>query len=310
MAEARADVRNADTHTIARRRAGAGRSRPARDHTLPAAILEAAQLPLDPPLPDVRLPMKKPHWKAAHYAVDVLEERFPKAEVAEETDILFSEAGMRGQSRLRPDMFVALSVPRSETLADFDIDELGAPDFVLEVLSRTTWRLDLGRKLDCYQKLGVRECLFFDPTGEDLAGNGKELWGYALTASARQPLAEGVLANGERYVSSEVLGLVAYVLARVPPARAGETWALRMRWRDPATDADLPYFGEVQAEAVAQRERAQAAENERDVQKMLLAAEQERASAAEERLRTEQARAEAALAKVAELGRMLRPPRP
>ena len=304
MAAARADVRKAATHTIAPRRPGAGQSRPAKekpDYTLPEAILEAEHLPLDPPLPDVRLPMKKPHWKAAHYTVDVLEERFPKAEVAEETDILFSEAGKRGQSRLRPDMFVALSVPRSDTLADFDIDELGAPDFVLEVLSRTTWDLDLGRKLDCYQKLGVRECLFFDPTGEDLAGNGKELWGYALTASERQPLAEGVLPNGERTVSSEVLGLTAYVLERVPPARPRETWALRMRWRDSATGADLPYTSEMHAEAAThrrlvaeQRQRAQAAEKERDAQKVLVAAERERA--------------EAALAKVAELEQMLRAP--
>lgn len=263
MAEAHAHAYEANSPTVARRRAGAGEDLPAGDWQidgpLPDAILESPNLPLDPPLPDVRLPMKKPHWKATHYAVDVFEGRFPKAEVAEETDILFSEADRRGQSRLRPDFLVALDVPRSKTLADFDVDELGAPDFVMEVLSRTTWELDLGRKLDVYQKIGVRECLFFDPTGEDLAGNGKELWGYALTPNERRPLAEGVLPNGERCVYSAVLGMAAYVLERVPPAKQGETWALRMCWRDPATGDDMPDYSQVRAGEAQARAEAEAA---------------------------------------------------
>ena len=247
MAEAHAHVQEVAPPAKARRRPRASERPPAGDWQiegpLPDSILESPNLPHDPPLPDVRLPMKKPHGKAAYYAVDVFEERFPKAEVTSETDILFSEAGRRGKSRLRPDFLVALSVPRSKTLADFDVAKLGAPDFVMEVLSRTTWELDLGRKLDVYQKIGVRECLFFDPTGEDLAGNGKELWGYALTPNERRPLEEGVLPNGERCVRSAVLGMVAYVLERVPPAEWGETWAVRMCWRDPATGEDMPDYG-------------------------------------------------------------------
>ena len=43
--------------------------------------------------------------------------------------------------------------------------------FVLEVLSHSTWEHDLGRKLDCYQQIGVRECLLFDATG---AGRTRE----------------------------------------------------------------------------------------------------------------------------------------
>ena len=278
MTEARADVRNVEHRPIVQLQPRAGERRTANggpiERQLPYLLVNAAHLPIDPPLPDVPLPVKKPHSKAAGYSVDVLEERFPTAEVVEEVDILFGEAGNRDKSRLRPDMFVALSVPRSDTLADFDVDELGAPDFILEVLSRTTWRIDLRRKLNTYQKLGVRECLFFDPTGENLARNGRELWGYALTPTSRQALEERRLSNGERCIYSEVLGLVAYVLERVPPNRPGETWALKMRWRDPATDEDLLYRSEVQAEAEAQRRRA-----------------------------------EAALAKVAELERMIRAPR-
>ena len=303
MAEAYTHVQEVNPPAEARRSPSVGERLPAGDWhihgPLPDAILESPNLPLDPPLPDVRLPMKKPHWKAAHYAVDVFEGRFPKAEVAEETDILFSEVGRHGQSRLRPDFFVALSVPRSATLADFDVDELGAPDFIMEVLSRTTRALDLGRKLEVYQKIGVREYLLFDPTGEDLAGNGKELWGYALTPNERRPLAEGVLPNGERYVRSAVLGMVAYVMERVPPAKQGETWALRMRWRDPATGEDMPDYGQMQAgeaRARADAARARAAEVQAQAE----------AQAERTRAQAESARTEAAQRRIAELEEQLR----
>ena len=44
-----------------------------------------------------------------------------------------------------------------------------APDFVLEVVSRSTWREDVGRKRQVYERLGVPEYWQYDPTGEYLA---------------------------------------------------------------------------------------------------------------------------------------------
>ena len=93
----------------------------------------------------------------------------------------------------------------------------------------------------------MRECLLFDPTGKDLAGVGKELWGFALTPERREPLAEQLLPNGERGVRSAVLGLVAYVAERTPPAAPNETWALAMRWPDPAAAADIPDYDQARA---------------------------------------------------------------
>ena len=310
MAEAHAHVQEVAPPAKTRRRPLASERPPPGDWQiegpLPDAILESPNLPRDPPLPDVPLPETKAHRKATRYAVGVFEERFPNAEVTAETDILFSEAGRRGKSRLRPDFLVALSVPRSKTLADFDVAKLGAPDFVMEVLSRTTWELDLGRKLDVYQKIGVRECLFFDPTGEDLAGNGKELWGYALTPNERRPLEEGVLPNGERCVRSAVLGMVAYVLERVPPARWGETWAVRMCWRDPETGEDKPDYsqsraGEAQARAGEAQARAEAQAERAKAQAEKAKAEEERAAA-----QLERAKAQAAQRRIAELEEELR----
>ena len=227
--------------------------------------------PLDPPLEDVRIPVKAPHATATAYSRAALMHRFPNAEAGDDLHMLFTEpskgkessagkdssAGKnkKGQSRLSPDVLVALDVPRRSTRADYDADLLGPPSFVLEVLSRSTWKHDIGRKLDCYQQVGVRECLLFDVTGENLAGVGKDLWGFALTPECRKPLDECVLPNGQRGVRSDVLGLVAYIAKRTPPSAPRETWALTMRWHDPATAEDIPDYDESRAEAQAAQQR-------------------------------------------------------
>ena len=198
--------------------------------------------PLDPPLADVRMPLKRPHAVATTYSCNALMHRFPDADVGDDLMMAFTEPGQREQSRLSPDVMVALNVPRRATRSDYDADELGPPDFVLEVLSESTWRHDLGRKLDCYQQIGVRECLLFNAIGRSLRQVDKELWGFSLTPRRREPLEEVALPNGERGVRSAVLGLVAYVAERMPPADPGEIWALTMRWHDPATGADIRDF--------------------------------------------------------------------
>ena len=251
--------------------------------------------PLDPPLVDVRIPVRPPHAIATRYSCDALMHRFPDAEVGDDLHMLFSEPGggpgndlgNPKQSRLSPDVMVALQVPRSPTRPDYDADLLGPPDFVLEVLSKSTWKHDLNRKLDVYQGIGVRECLLFDVNREDRAGIGKELWGVALTPERREPLGEVVLPNGERGVRSAVLGLVAYVAVRAPPSAPGETWALAMRWHDPATGKDLPDHDELHASEA--RARAREAQARIDAQ-----AQRVRADAAEQGLLEERAHREAA----------------
>ena len=234
-----------------------------RGATVAAPPEDEPVYPLDPPLEDVRIPVKEPHAAATAYSRNALRHRFPGAQVGDDLHMLFSEPGMTRQSRLAPDVLLALKVPRRATRADYDADELGPPDFVLEVLSLSTWKHDLGRKLDCYQQIGVRECVLFNATGASLPQVDKELWGFALTPERRAPLEEVALPNGERGVYSAVLGLVAYVAERTPPAGPRETWALTMCWQDPATEADIPDYeqlwaGEAQARAEAQAQRARA----------------------------------------------------
>ena len=288
MSEARSDFRPGPAlPAVPRRvrsvsRSGAVDGRTRTIEPPPSVEAPYPPYPLDPPLEDVRIPVKAPHATATAYSRAALMHRFPNAEAGDDLHMLFTEpsagkdpsagkepsavkapsAGKNktGQSRLSPDVLVALDVPRRSTRADYDADLLGPPSFVLEVLSRSTWKHDIGRKLDCYQQVGVRECLLFDVTGEDLAGVGKDLWGFALTPECRKPLDECVLPNGQRGVRSEVLGLIAYIAKRTPPSAPRETWALTMRWHDPATAEDIPDYDESRAEAQAERTRAEAAE--------------------------------------------------
>ena len=299
MPEASSDFRPRPALPAASRRVG-GRLRPgAVDGRAPA--IDPPAIPLDQPLADVRMPVKAPHATATAYSRAALMHHFPDAEVGDDLHVLFSDPAVpsAGRRRLSPDVFVALNVPRRRTRADYDADRLGAPDFVLEVLSPNTWQEDVGPKLDSYQRIGVRECLLFDPTGRDLAGQAKDLWGFALTPERREPLAEAVLPSGERGVYSAVLGLVAYVAERTPPSAPGETWALTMRWHDPATAADIPDYdqsraGEAQARAEAQAERAK------------VRAERTRANAAQAEAQAERARAQAAQRRIAQLQEQLR----
>ena len=239
----------------------AGRRRPATALPLASALsFDRLPYPLDPPLEEVRIPASEPHAAATAYARDALRHQFPDAHVGDDLMLKFSEPGKVGQSLLAPDVSVALGVPSRGDRASYDADVLGPPDFVLEVLSPSTWKHDLGRKLGCYQRIGVRECLLFDVARANRAGHGKELWGFALTPERRRPLPEVVLPNGERGVRSEVLGLVAYVAARTPPSAPRGSWVLTMRWHDPATAADIPDYDQARAEAQAQQARAEAAE--------------------------------------------------
>ena len=282
---------------------------PPEDPRLAAALsLRDPVFPLDPPLEDVRIPVKEPHAAATAYSRAALRRWFPGAQIGDDLHMLFSEPGREGQSRLSPDVLVALDVPRRGTRGDYDADVLGPPDFILEVLSRSTWRHDLRRKLRCYQRIGVRECMFFDATGEDRSRTGKELWGCALTPEREEPLEVVVLPNGERGVRSEVLGLVAYVAERTPPAAPKETWALTMRWHDPATGEDIPDYDQVYDRAEAAEREVQTVQARADAAEQRVQTVQARADAEQARADAEQARRQAAERRIAELEERLRRP--
>ena len=103
----------------------------------------------------------------------------------------------------------------------------------------------------------------------------------------KERLKEVVLPNGKRGVRSEVLGLVAYVAKRKPPPAPGNTWALAMRWHDPATGKDIPDLSQSRAQTLAEKDRADAAEHEARAQR-------DRAETAEHEAQAARDRADAA----------------
>lgn len=92
------------------------------------------------------------------------------------TDIVNYIRKRKGKCQLFPDPFDTVlknnTVIKPDILVICDDDKLsedgiqGAPDFVIEVLSKTTKTKDLKKKLPAYQEAGVRECWMIDPEYE------------------------------------------------------------------------------------------------------------------------------------------------
>lgn len=105
---------------------------------------------------------------------------------------------------IAPDVFVVLGAAnhRRETYLLWE-EPAGAPDFVLEIVSPSTWRTDLGAKRERYAALGVTEYWLHDPHGRHLQ---PALAGYRLAAGAYVPLPATDTSEGMT-MRSNVLGL-------------------------------------------------------------------------------------------------------
>ena len=173
-----------------------------------------------------------------------------------------------------PDILVALGVGSHNRLSYVIWQEGKPPEFVMEFASVSTWRRDRDEKPALYESLGVREYFLFDPTGGLLE---PPLQGHLLREGRYRPLRPERLANGERGLRSEVLGLWVYLKG---PQQA-------LRWYDPATGKDLEDHDEVH--------------DARDVAEARAAAEAAARKAAEARAAAEAAARKAAEEELAEL---------
>ena len=136
-----------------------------------------------------------------------------------------------------PDVFVVIGAVKDELREGgwretYKLwEEPKAPDFVLEVTSRSTRRQDQVRKRALYARLGVSEYFLYDPGEEYLA---PPLRGMRLGGSEYEPLAPVRLADGREGVWSEVLGL--HLSRRVQSlSRRGQA----LRLHDPVAGRDL-----------------------------------------------------------------------
>ena len=116
-----------------------------------------------------------------------------------------------GNRRVGPDFLIAFGVDavyiRDSKMPNYLVWEIGkVPDFVMEVASESTWRNDLGRKRDLYERLGVQEYWRFDHNDGELYG--QPLAGERLVDGVYQPYEISVEDDGSIRGYSELLDMV------------------------------------------------------------------------------------------------------
>ena len=177
------------------------------------------------------LPLAENEWqlRAIHDAFGALDVRYrerPDIYVVADLLIYYEEGNPR--KSVAPDVFVVFGAASHKRNVYKLWEEPKAPDFVLEVASKNTWREDLGRKRALYAELGVREYWLFDPKDEYF---DPPLQGLVLRESAYRAL-PALMENGARTIRSDVLGLDLR-------AEGGE-----LRFRDPGTGQYLKTHSE------------------------------------------------------------------
>ena len=133
---------------------------------------------------------------------------------------------------IAPDLFVVLGASdhKRDTYKVWE-EPGGMPDFVLEIVSPSTWRRDLGAKRARCAALGVGEYWLHDPHGRYLQ---PALAGYRLVDGSYVPLPSRDRARGLS-IRSDVLALDVLL--------EGE----RLRFFDPVGKRFLPTYDEAEA---------------------------------------------------------------
>ena len=232
------------------------------------------------------------------YAVDRLRYYFRNhADVYASGNLLIYYEEGNPRARVAPDVFVVFGVRNVERSSYRLWEESKAPDFVLEITSRTTRREDQTRKRELYRRLGVREYWQYDPTRDYLE---PPLQGSELVEGAYERLPEREMADGTLALRSEVLGLELRLAGR------------RLRFHDPQSGEDLPDLAETDEQRQEAEDRRQEAEDRRReaearVEQEAAARRREAAArqAAEARVQQEAAARQAAEARLAELEALL-----
>ena len=147
-----------------------------------------------------------------------------------------------------PDVFAVIGAHGSHPRPSWIVSREGGlvPDFVLEVASEGTWRRDVSEKRAIYAGIGVAEYWRFDPEGSYFP---IPLVGERLVNGEYEPIENDTDADGVLRGRSAVLGLEICV--------RGE---LELRLYDPANGEWLRSHRESEIERLAAQERALAAE--------------------------------------------------
>ncbi len=139
-----------------------------------------------------------------------------------------------------PDIFIQEHPRPDEHRHEVAFDPDNPILFVLEVLSESTFRRDLGPKVELYRALGVREFWRYDPERWHRQEDEPLLWGLRLTAAGDyEDMAPVRMADGLPVYRSEVLGEFR-MLPEDEEVHTLQTWdEERSVWLDPMRVRDL-----------------------------------------------------------------------
>ena len=247
-------------------------------------------------------PMADNMWQARAImaATGDLEDALSDALVA--ADILVYPEQGNNRNKIAPDVLVALGLGTHERSSYLVWEEGKPPDWVLEVASPSTQTADRRAKRQRYAEIGVPEYWLFAPKGNVYPRGTPRLQGLALVDGRYCPL-PSQLADGERMIRSEILGLDVYAEGKL------------LRFRDPTTGSPIRHRPEIKADDERRRaavERAEARIEQEAVQRKAAEAQSRQDAAlreaAEAQSRQDAVLREAAEARVAELEAALRSP--
>jgi len=160
-----------------------------------------------------------------------------RADVYVSGNLLVYDVEGNPRKRVAPDVFVVVGVEK-RLRENYKLwEEKVPPTCVIEIVSRTTWKDDVGSKMLRYQGWGVAEYYVFDPKDLYLV---PPLQGYRLVKG------QYVALEGPPF-SSAVLGLEVHAQGDL------------LRFRERSTGIDLPTAREVHASLEAARQKAAAA---------------------------------------------------
>ena len=166
------------------------------------------------------------------YAVDALRAHFQNRAdvyVAGNMFLYYEEGNPR--AAVAPDVFAVVGAPNHDRWSYKLWEEPKAPDFVLEITSRSTRYEDQGPKREVYASLGVGEYWQYDPTGDYLE---PPLQGFRLSGRGYEPFPAVALLHGGVTMYSEALGLDLRI-----------EWEA-FRFHDPATARNLLDYQEAE----------------------------------------------------------------
>ena len=149
--------------------------------------------------------------------------------------LLYYQEGDAGRS-VSPDLMVVLGAPKHIRSSYRLWEEPKAPDFVLEIASGSTYRIDRGEKRDLYARLEVSEYWQCDPAGGYL---DPPLLGLRLVEGRYVPIAAAAMEDGTLVTRSEVLGLDLRLTPGAPVREA-------LRFYDPVRQAPLRSYREAE----------------------------------------------------------------